>query len=169
VGASICLLGVAGDQLGYRRKQAKRGWPKPAAARRGPEERPWGSAATGAGLAPAHHRAGCTPGALAVAGSSASFAPKLADTCGSESAKPLVTHHRVDHQALRRFRLAPRGNQPGGNPGQALVGKWCHGPAASGALGRLFLRGRWAGDLGLPWRSLIESLIGATSAGAHRC
>ncbi|MCT0198229.1 DUF92 domain-containing protein [Synechococcus sp. CS-1325] len=77
-------LGSLVTRMGFQRKQAA-GLAEARGGRRGPEN-VWGSAATGAGLALL-----CTPpGApvgLLLLGFGASFAAKLADTCGSEIGK----------------------------------------------------------------------------------
>ena len=79
------LLGSLVTRLGYGHKQS-RGLAEARGGRRGPEN-VWGSAATGALLA---LLCGVAPAAwspLLLVGFAASFAAKLADTCGSEIGK----------------------------------------------------------------------------------
>lgn len=77
-------LGSLVTRLGFAAKQA-RGLAEGRGGRRGPEN-VWGSAATGAALALLTTRT-WAPVALLLLGFAASFAAKLADTCGSEIGK----------------------------------------------------------------------------------
>ncbi|CAK6694234.1 hypothetical protein BBFGKLBO_01602 [Synechococcus sp. CBW1107] len=77
-------LGSAVTRLGIRRKR-EQGLAEGRGGRRGPEN-VWGSAATGAVLALLTTVPGA-PGPLLMIGFAASFAAKLADTCGSEIGK----------------------------------------------------------------------------------
>lgn len=77
-------LGSAVTRLGIRRKQ-EQGLAEGRGGRRGPEN-VWGSAATGAVLALLTTLPGA-PVPLLMLGFAASFAAKLADTCGSEIGK----------------------------------------------------------------------------------
>ncbi|MGB5133757.1 MAG: DUF92 domain-containing protein [Prochlorococcaceae cyanobacterium] len=79
------LLGSLVTRLGLRRKQAQ-GLAEARGGRRGPEN-VWGSAATGALLAMAIALAPPAWLPLLLVGFTASFAAKLADTCGSEIGK----------------------------------------------------------------------------------
>ena len=78
------VLGSLVTRLGFRRKQAA-GLAEGRGGRRGPEN-VWGSAATGAVLALLTTVPGAPVGLLLL-GFGASFAAKLADTCGSEVGK----------------------------------------------------------------------------------
>jgi uncharacterized protein (TIGR00297 family) len=84
---AVVLYLAAGSlvtRLGFRSKQ-RAGLAEARGGRRGPEN-VWGSAATGAALALVATRPGA-PVSLLLLGFSASFAAKLADTCGSEIGK----------------------------------------------------------------------------------
>ena len=82
-------LGSLVTRLGYRRKQ-QQGLAEARGGRRGPEN-VWGSAATGAALAVLTVLPSA-PVALLQLGFAASFAAKLADTCGSEIGKRWGRH-----------------------------------------------------------------------------
>ena len=82
-------LGSLVTRLGYRRKQ-QQGLAEARGGRRGPEN-VWGSAATGAALAVLTVLPSA-PVALLELGFAASFAAKLADTCGSEIGKRWGRH-----------------------------------------------------------------------------
>ena len=82
-------LGSLVTRLGYRRKQ-QQGLAEARGGRRGPEN-VWGSAATGAALAVLTVLPSA-PVALMELGFAASFAAKLADTCGSEIGKRWGRH-----------------------------------------------------------------------------
>jgi len=84
------LLGSLVTRLGLRRKQ-EQGLAEARGGRRGPEN-VWGSAATGALLAMAIALAPPAQVPLLLVGFSASFAAKLADTCGSEIGKRWGRH-----------------------------------------------------------------------------
>ncbi len=84
------LLGSLVTRLGLRRKQ-EQGLAESRGGRRGPEN-VWGSAATGALLAMAIALAPPAWTPLLLVGFSASFAAKLADTCGSEIGKRWGRH-----------------------------------------------------------------------------
>jgi uncharacterized protein (TIGR00297 family) len=83
-------LGSLGTRLGFRTKQA-RGLAEGRGGARGPEN-VWGSAATGALLAMAAVLAPPSWQPLLLLGFAASFAAKLADTCGSEIGKRWGRH-----------------------------------------------------------------------------
>ena len=83
-------LGSLVTRLGYRTKQA-RGLAEGRGGARGPEN-VWGSAATGALLAMAAVLAPPSWQPLLLLGFAASFAAKLADTCGSEIGKRWGRH-----------------------------------------------------------------------------
>ena len=78
------VLGSAVTKLGFERK-AQLGLAEARGGRRGPEN-VWGSAATGTVLALLYLLPGA-PQAVLLSGFCASFAAKLADTCGSEIGK----------------------------------------------------------------------------------
>ena len=82
-------LGSLVTRLGFRRKQ-EQGLAEARGGRRGPEN-VWGSAATGAALAVLTVLP-TAPVALLQLGFAASFAAKLADTCGSEIGKRWGRH-----------------------------------------------------------------------------
>jgi uncharacterized protein (TIGR00297 family) len=82
-------LGSLVTRLGFRRKQ-EQGLAEGRGGRRGPEN-VWGSAATGAALAVLTVLP-TAPVALLQLGFAASFAAKLADTCGSEIGKRWGRH-----------------------------------------------------------------------------
>ncbi|MEO1003003.1 MAG: DUF92 domain-containing protein [Cyanobacteria bacterium J06638_7] len=84
------LLGSLVTRLGLRRKQ-QQGLAEGRGGRRGPEN-VWGSAATGALLAMASALAPPPWRPLLLVGFTASFAAKLADTCGSEIGKRWGRH-----------------------------------------------------------------------------
>lgn len=84
------LLGSLVTRLGLRRKQ-EQGLAEARGGRRGPEN-VWGSAATGALLAMVIALAPPAQVPLLLVGFSASFAAKLADTCGSEIGKRWGRH-----------------------------------------------------------------------------
>ena len=84
------LLGSLVTRLGLRRKQ-EQGLAEARGGRRGPEN-VWGSAATGALLALAIPLVPPAREPLLLVGFSASFAAKLADTCGSEIGKRWGRH-----------------------------------------------------------------------------
>ncbi|APD47510.1 DUF92 domain-containing protein [Synechococcus sp. CS-602] len=158
------LLGSLVTRLGYRRKQ-QAGLAEARGGRRGPEN-VWGSAATGAGLA-LLTTAPAAPVPLLLLGFSASFAAKLADTCGSEIGKRwgrttvLIT-------SLRRVPAGTEGAISLEGTLASLVGSgamalllWALGLLSSpAAVGLVTLVGLLA--------TLIESLIGATLQGRYR-
>ena len=150
-------LGSLVTRLGYRRKR-ELGLAEARGGRRGPEN-VWGSAATGAALAlltvlPT------APVTLLLIGFSASFAAKLADTCGSEIGKRWGRHTLL----ITSLRPVPPGTEG------AISLEGTAASAAGSALMALVLL-----QLGLlqgwqPWllvsgvglaATLIESLIGA--------
>ena len=151
-------LGSLVTRLGFRRKQ-EQGLAEGRGGRRGPEN-VWGSAATGAALAlltvlPA------APVSLLWIGFAASFAAKLADTCGSEIGKRWGRHTLL----ITSLRPVPAGTEG------AISAEGTAASLAGSALMALvmlqlgLLQGRAAWTLvtavGL-LATLIESLIGAT-------
>jgi uncharacterized protein (TIGR00297 family) len=152
------LLGSLVTKLGFRRKQDL-GLAEARGGRRGPEN-VWGSAATGAALAVLTVLPSA-PIQLLLIGFAASFAAKLADTCGSEIGK------RWGRHTLLITSLRP---VPPGTEGAISL----EGTAASAVgsalmalvilqLGLLAGGGAWllVALVGLV-ATLIESLIGAT-------
>ena len=152
------LLGSLVTKLGFRRKQDL-GLAEARGGQRGPEN-VWGSAATGAALAVLTVLPSA-PTQLLLIGFAASFAAKLADTCGSEIGK------RWGRHTLLITSLRP---VPPGTEGAISL----EGTAASAAgsalmalvmlqLGLLARGGAWllVALVGLV-ATLIESLIGAT-------
>jgi len=97
-------LGSAVTKLGFARKQAL-GIAEARGGQRGPEN-VWGSAATGAVLALLSLLPGA-PRELLLLGFSASFAAKLADTCGSEIGK----RWGRTTVSLTRLRVVPAGTE----------------------------------------------------------
>ena len=97
-------LGSAVTKLGFARKQAL-GIAEARGGQRGPEN-VWGSAATGAVLALLCLLPGA-PRELLLLGFSASFAAKLADTCGSEIGK----RWGRTTVSLTRLRVVPAGTE----------------------------------------------------------
>ena len=151
-------LGSLVTRLGFRRKQ-EQGLAEGRGGRRGPEN-VWGSAATGAALAlltvlPA------APVSLLLIGFAASFAAKLADTCGSEIGKRWGRHTLL----ITSLRPVPAGTEG------AISAEGTAASLAGSALMALvmlqlgLLQGVAAWTLvtavGL-LATLIESLIGAT-------
>ena len=151
-------LGSLVTRLGFRRKQ-EQGLAEGRGGRRGPEN-VWGSAATGAALAlltvlPA------APVSLLLIGFAASFAAKLADTCGSEIGKRWGRHTLL----ITSLRPVPAGTEG------AISAEGTAASLAGSALMALvmlqlgLLQGlaAWAlvTAVGL-LATLIESLIGAT-------
>lgn len=160
------LLGSLVTRLGYSRKQ-QAGLAEARGGRRGPEN-VWGSAATGAVLALVTTApVAPVPLPLLLLGFSASFAAKLADTCGSEIGKRwgrttvLIT-------SLRRVPAGTEGAISLEGTLASLVGSgamalllWALGLLSSpAAVGLVTLVGLLA--------TLIESLIGATLQGRYR-
>jgi len=152
------VLGSLVTRLGFRRKQAA-GLAEGRGGRRGPEN-VWGSAATGAGLALLTAAPGA-PVALLLLGFSASFAAKLADTCGSEIGK------RWGRTTLLITSLRP---VPAGTEGAISLEGTLASLVGSGAmalvllaLGLLPSAAAWGlvTLVGLA-ATLLESLIGAT-------
>ena len=157
-------LGSLVTRLGFRRKQ-EQGLAEGRGGRRGPEN-VWGSAATGAALAlltvlPA------APVSLLLIGFAASFAAKLADTCGSEIGKCWGRHTLL----ITSLRPVPAGTEG------AISAEGTAASLAGSALMALvmlqlgLLQGVAAWTLvtavGL-LATLIESLIGATVQGRCR-
>ena len=157
-------LGSLVTRLGFRRKQ-EQGLAEGRGGRRGPEN-VWGSAATGAALAlltvlPA------APVSLLLIGFAASFAAKLADTCGSEIGKRWGRHTLL----ITSLRSVPAGTEG------AISAEGTAASLAGSALMALvmlqlgLLQGVAAWTLvtavGL-LATLIESLIGATVQGRCR-
>ncbi len=157
-------LGSLVTRLGFRRKQ-EQGLAEGRGGRRGPEN-VWGSAATGAALAlltvlPA------APVSLLLIGFAASFAAKLADTCGSEIGKRWGRHTLL----ITSLRPVPAGTEG------AISAEGTAASLAGSALMALvmlqlgLLQGVAAWTLvtavGL-LATLIESLIGATVQGRCR-
>jgi len=157
-------LGSLVTRLGFRRKQ-EQGLAEGRGGRRGPEN-VWGSAATGASLAlltvlPA------APVSLLLIGFAASFAAKLADTCGSEIGKRWGRHTLL----ITSLRPVPAGTEG------AISAEGTAASLAGSALMALvmlqlgLLQGMAAWTLvtavGL-LATLIESLIGATVQGRCR-
>jgi uncharacterized protein (TIGR00297 family) len=154
-------LGSAVTRLGIRRKQ-EQGLAEARGGRRGPEN-VWGSAATGAVLAVLTTLPGA-PIPWLLIGFAASFAAKLADTCGSEIGK------RWGRTTVLITTLRPV--PPGSEGAISLEGSLASlGGSALMALVLLFL-GLLPGSaaallvtaVGLV-ATLIESLIGATLQG----
>ena len=119
-------MGSAVTKLGFRRKQA-RGLAEGRGGRRGPEN-VWGSALTGAVLALLTPLVPPPWRPVLLLGFAASFAAKLADTCGSEIGKRWG-RHTVLITSLRPVPARHRGgHQPGGHrrqPGrQRPDGRW---------------------------------------------
>ena len=157
-------LGSLVTRLGFRRNQ-EQGLAEGRGGRRGPEN-VWGSAATGAALAlltvlPA------APVSLLLIGFAASFAAKLADTCGSEIGKRWGRHTLL----ITSLRPVPAGTEG------AISAEGTAASLAGSALMALvmlqlgLLQGVAAWTLvtavGL-LATLIESLIGATVQGRCR-
>jgi uncharacterized protein (TIGR00297 family) len=151
-------LGSLVTRLGYRRKQ-QQGLAEARGGRRGPEN-VWGSAATGAALAVLTVLPSA-PVALLQLGFAASFAAKLADTCGSEIGK------RWGRHTVLITTLKP---VPPGTEGAISVEGTVASLVGSAVMATLML---WLGLLsdGGCWllvalvglvATLIESLIGAT-------
>ena len=150
------LLGSAVTKIGYRRKAAL-GIAEARGGRRGPEN-VWGSAATGTVLALLCLLPGA-PVAILLRGFSASFAAKLADTCGSEIGK---CWGRTT-VSLTRWRLVP----PGTEGAVSLEG------TVASLAGAIFFSGICCSLELIPWSelaaisaiawiaTLLESLIGA--------
>ena len=151
-------LGSLVTRLGFRRKQEE-GLAEGRGGRRGPEN-VWGSAATGAALAvvtvlPA------APVALLRIGFAASFAAKMADTCGSEIGK---------RWGRRTFLITSLRPVPAGTEGAISVEGTAASVAGSALMALVMLAlGLLQGPelLGLVTlvglvATLIESLIGAT-------
>ncbi len=152
------LLGSLVTRLGFRRKR-EAGLAEGRGGRRGPEN-VWGSAATGAVLALLTTLPGA-PVPLLLLGFGASFAAKLADTCGSEVGK------RWGRTTVLITTLRPV--PPGTEGAISLEGSLASLAGSTVmallllALGLLPTFAAWAlvGGVGLV-ATLIESLIGAT-------
>ena len=151
-------LGSLVTRLGFRQKQ-RQGLAEARGGRRGPEN-VWGSAATGAVLALLTTLPGA-PVPLLLLGFGASFAAKLADTCGSEIGKRWG-RHTVLITSLRPVPAGTEGAISLEGTGASLVGSAVMVLVLKllGLLGTApaLLLALWVGVLA----TLLESWIGAT-------
>ena len=154
-------LGSLVTRLGFRQKQ-RQGLAEARGGRRGPEN-VWGSAATGAVLALLTTLPGA-PVPLLLLGFGASFAAKLADTCGSEIGKRWG-RHTVLITSLRPVPAGTEGAISLEGTGASLVGSAVMVLVLKllGLLGTApaLLLALWVGVLA----TLLESWIGATLQG----
>ena len=153
-------LGSLVTRLGFRTKQA-RGLAEARGGARGPEN-VWGSAATGALLAMAAALASPPLQPLLLLGFAASFAAKLADTCGSEIGKRWGRHTVL----ITTLRPVPPGTEGAislEGTAASLLGSALMA-ALMAALGLISGREAWllVTLVGLV-ATLIESLIGASA------
>ncbi len=152
-------LGSLVTRLGFRTKQA-RGLAEARGGARGPEN-VWGSAATGALLAMLVALAPPAWSSLLLLGFAASFAAKLADTCGSEIGKRWG-RHTVLITSLRPVPPGTEGAISLEGTAASLVGSAVMA-ALMAVLGLVAGSGAWllVTLVGLG-ATLIESLIGAS-------